>query len=78
MVGQDLAFTGGYAHARGSYLDEQVNLRTDRFFNAQVFNRRQLTALPKIFVKGIRSPKVHTNQKMMIFLHGLNAAATAR
>ncbi len=68
MVGQDLSFTGGYAHARGSYLDEQVNLRTDRFFNAQVFNRRQLTALPKIFVKGIRSPKVHTNQKMMIFL----------
>ncbi len=68
LVGQDLAFTGGYAHARGSYLDDQVHLRTERFFTAEMFNRRQLTALPKIFVDGIRSGKVHTNQKMMIFL----------
>ncbi len=68
MVGQDLAFTGGYAHARGSYLDEEFHLRTDRLNNVQMFNRRQLTALPKILVKGIKSEKVHTNQKMMIFI----------
>jgi hypothetical protein len=68
LTGQDLAFTGGYAHARGSYLDEQVHLRTGRLYTPEMFNRYQLTALPKIFVKGIRSETVHTNQKMMIFL----------
>ena len=68
LVGQDLAFTGGYAHARGSYLDEQVHLRTGRLYTPEMFNRFQLTALPKIFVKGIGGGTVHTNQKMMIFL----------
>lgn len=68
LVGQDLAFTGGYAHARGSYLDEQIHLRSTRFSNPEMFNRYQLTALPRIFVRGIRGGTVHTNQKMMIFL----------
>ncbi len=68
LVGQDLAFTGGLAHARGSYLDEQVFLRARRLSNPLMFNRFQLTALPAISVKGIRSPQVRTNQKMMIFL----------
>ncbi len=53
LTGQDLAFTGGHAHARGSYLDEQVHLRTGRLYTPEMFNRFQLTALPKIFVKGI-------------------------
>jgi hypothetical protein len=68
LTGQDLAFTGGYAHARGSYLDEQVHLRTNRLFTVEMHNRLQLTALPKISVRGIRGSAVHTNQKMMIFL----------
>ncbi len=68
LIGQDLAFTGGLAHARGSYLDEQVHLRTNRFSTFEMFNRRQLTALPKISIRGIRTPRVITNQKMMIFL----------
>jgi hypothetical protein len=68
LVGQDFAFTGGLAHARGSYLDEQVHLRTGRLHTPEMFNRFQLTALPKIFVRGIRGGQVHTNQKMMIFL----------
>ncbi|PKL35457.1 MAG: hypothetical protein CVV44_21880 [Spirochaetae bacterium HGW-Spirochaetae-1] len=68
LTGQDLAFTGGLAHARGSYLDEQIHLRTSRVNNSLMFNRYQLTALPPVYVKGIRSEKVRTNQKMMIFL----------
>ena len=68
LVGQDLAFTGGYAHVRGSYLDEQIHLKTNRFSNFEMFNRYQLTALPKIYVKGVKAERVHTNQKMMIFL----------
>lgn len=68
MVGQDLAFTSSLAHARGSYLDEQIFKRTSRFYNPLMFNRFQLTALPAIYVRGILSARVHTNQKMMIFL----------
>lgn len=67
LVGQDLAFTGGLAHVKGSYLDEQIHNRNNRFMNVQMFNRNQLSALPKIMVKGIKSKKVHTNQKMIIF-----------
>lgn len=67
LFGQDLAFTGGMAHARGSYLDEQSALRITRLFTAEMFNRGQLTALPKIVIPGIRTKNVHTNQKMMIF-----------
>ncbi|MDY6933469.1 MAG: 6-hydroxymethylpterin diphosphokinase MptE-like protein [Spirochaetota bacterium] len=68
LVGQDLAFTNGLAHARGSYLDEEIYLRTYRLYSIQMFNRYQLTALPKIYVDGIKGDRVHTNQKMMIFL----------
>ncbi len=68
LVGQDLAFTGGYAHARGSYLDELIHLRTGRLYSAEMFNRFQLTALPRIVMRGMRSDTVWTNQKMMIFL----------
>jgi hypothetical protein len=67
MVGQDLSFTGGLAHAKGSYLDEQIHNKTYRFNNAQMFNRRQLTYLPPVFLKGVRGGKARTNQKMMIF-----------
>lgn len=69
LIGQDLSFTGGYAHAKGSYLDEQIHNVTNRYKNEQCFNRIQMTALPKIMVKGIKSETVHTNQKMVIFLN---------
>ncbi|HQE58199.1 MAG TPA: DUF115 domain-containing protein [Spirochaetota bacterium] len=67
LTGQDLSFTSGLAHARGSYLDEQMHIKTNRFFSEQDFNRKQLSALPKIFMKGIKSPQIFTNQKMIIF-----------
>jgi hypothetical protein len=67
MVGQDLSFTSGLAHAKGSYLDEQVHNKTYRFNNAEMFNRRQLGFLPKLKLNGVRGEKVITNQKMMIF-----------
>jgi len=41
---------------------------TGRTKNIEMFNRGQITALPKIFVSGIKTPRVHTNQKMIIFL----------
>lgn len=69
LIGQDLAFTGGYAHAKGSYLDEQIHNVSNRLLNVQMINRRQLTALPKIMMDGISTNKVHTNQKMVIFLN---------
>ncbi len=68
LIGQDLAFTDNLAHASGSYLDEEIRLKINRFYNANMFNRYQLNALPKIFVDSIRGEKIATNQKMMIFL----------
>ena len=67
MVGQDLSFTSGLAHAKGSYLDEQIHNRTYKFNNAQMYNRRQLASLPQVYLKGVRGERVFTNQKMMIF-----------
>ncbi|PKL16583.1 MAG: hypothetical protein CVV49_15465, partial [Spirochaetae bacterium HGW-Spirochaetae-5] len=67
MVGQDLSFTSGLAHAKGSYLDEQIHNRTYRFNNAQMYNRRQLASLPPVYLNGVRGMRVLTNQKMMIF-----------
>ncbi len=67
MVGQDLSFTSGLAHAKGSYLDEQIHNRTFKFNNAQMYNRRQLASLPPVYMKGVRGMRVLTNQKMMIF-----------
>lgn len=67
MVGQDLSFTSGLAHAKGSYLDEQIHNRTYKFNNAQMYNRRQLASLPPVYLKGVRGERVRTNQKMMIF-----------
>ncbi len=67
MVGQDLSFTGGLAHCRGSYLDEQIHNRTFRFRNAQMLNRAQLYSLPGIFFPSVRGRVVRTNQKMVIF-----------
>ena len=68
LIGHDLSFTDSLAHVRGSYLDEQVFIRINRFYNSLMFNRSQLYALPAIYVKGIKSERVHTNQKMMIFI----------
>jgi hypothetical protein len=67
MVGQDLSFTSGLAHAKGSYLDEQIHNRTHKLNNAQMYNRRQLASLPPVYLKGVRGERVLTNQKMMIF-----------
>lgn len=69
LVGQDLSFTKGLAHVKGSYLDEQIHNKTMRLNNAQMFNRRQLTFLPKILLPGINGGKVHSNQKMVIFIN---------
>ncbi len=69
MIGQDLGFTNGYAHARGSYLDEQIHYRTNRLITPEMFNRKQLYALPVIKMKGIKNKCINTNQKMMIFLN---------
>lgn len=67
LAGQDFAFTGGRAHVRGSHLDELIHGRTGRLQTAEVFNRRQVRALPPIPVPGIRGNKLETNQKLMIF-----------
>jgi len=68
LTGQDLSFTGGRVHAKGSYMEEQIFLKTNRLVNAEMHNRRQITSVPRTTAKGIRSQSVLTNQKMMIFM----------
>ncbi len=67
MVGQDLSFTQGLAHCKGSYLEEQIHNSTFRFKNAEMFNRLQIHSLPGIFLPSIGGGVVRTNQKMIIF-----------
>ncbi|MFW6366177.1 MAG: motility associated factor glycosyltransferase family protein, partial [Spirochaetota bacterium] len=67
LVGQDLGFTHNLAHCRGSYLDEMMFLKVNRFYNQEMANRRQLRALPAIYQPAIGGGTVQTNQKMMIF-----------
>lgn len=69
LVGQDLSFTSGLAHARGSYLDEQMYKRVNRFNTPQMFNRKQLLFMPKVMVPGKNNYPVHSNSKMMIFIN---------
>ncbi|MFA5519471.1 MAG: 6-hydroxymethylpterin diphosphokinase MptE-like protein, partial [Spirochaetota bacterium] len=69
LVGQDLSFTSGLAHARGAYLDEQMYKRINRFNTPQMFNRKQLSFMPKIMVPGKNNYPVHSNSKMMIFIN---------
>ncbi len=67
IVGQDLAFTDGYAHCRGAILEERLNFKESRFFRRELHNFRQLYALPKLEVKGEDGTVHHTNEKMQIF-----------
>ena len=68
LTGQDLSFTGGRVHPKGSYMEEQIFLKTNRLANAEMHNRKQITSTQRVTAKGIRSPRVVTNQKMMIFM----------
>lgn len=67
LVGQDLAFTDGYAHCRGAVLEERLNFRENRFFRREKHNFRQLTALPKLYQEGYDGKIYQTNEKMKIF-----------
>jgi hypothetical protein len=77
LAGQDLSFSSGLAHARGSYLDEQVHNRVTRLYNAQMMNRFQLSALPPLYVKSIDGGKVRTNSKMIIFMNWFERQAAS-
>ena len=69
LTGQDLSFSSGLAYARGSYLDEKIFNRGSRLENPLMFNRRQLTFLPKVMLPGKRGYPVQSNSKMMIFIN---------
>ena len=67
FVGQDLAFTGGYAHCKGAILEERLNFKESRYFRREKHNYKQLTALPKLTSIGYDGEKYHSNEKMQIF-----------
>lgn len=78
FLGQDLSFTDGYAHCRGAVLEERLNQKESRLFRRELHNHRQLYALPKIAVRGIRGGVHHTNEKMQIFRKWFSDRAKGR
>ncbi|MCS6984411.1 MAG: DUF115 domain-containing protein [Leptospiraceae bacterium] len=67
LVGQDLSFTGGRAHVKGSVLEEMVYTQTNRFTNMELHNFKQMKALPAIYVRSIKGKKLATNAKLRVF-----------
>ncbi|MCB1319661.1 MAG: motility associated factor glycosyltransferase family protein, partial [Leptospiraceae bacterium] len=67
LLGQDLAFTGGQAHARGAVLEDRLNLKESRLFRRQLHNYNQLSALPVRWLPGIQGGQVRTNDKLIMF-----------
>ncbi|MCR9143597.1 MAG: DUF115 domain-containing protein [bacterium] len=68
LVGQDLSFTGGLAHAKGAVLEERLNYKESRLFRRETHNYRQLAALPVRTLPG-KGGQVQANDKLVIF-HG--------
>ncbi len=67
FVGQDLAFTGGFAHCKGAILEERLNFKESRYFRREKHNYSQLSALPKLISIGYDGEEYHSNEKMQIF-----------
>jgi hypothetical protein len=67
MVGQDLSFSDGLAHAKGAVLEERLNWKETRRNRRELHNYRQLTALPKHWETSLSGSKVQTNEKLIIF-----------
>ncbi|MCB1327308.1 MAG: motility associated factor glycosyltransferase family protein [Leptospiraceae bacterium] len=67
LLGQDLAFTGGMAHARGAVLEGRILLREERTFRHELHNYRQLSALPVRYLPSRSGGRLPTNDKLAIF-----------
>lgn len=78
FVGQDLSFTGGFAHCKGAILEERLNYKESRFFRREKHNYLQLHALPQIKVKSYSGETLITNEKMVIFRRWFEDRAKSR
>lgn len=74
LVGQDLAFSFGQAHARGAAMEERVQLQENRRYRMELHNYKQIHYLPKYQVNGFTEVNQETkpitlitNEKMLIF-----------
>lgn len=67
LIGQDMSFPGGLAHAKGAVLEERLNYKESRTFRREMHNYRQLSALPVRFLPAIRGGQTPTNDKLIIF-----------
>ncbi len=67
LVGQDLSFSYGLAHAKGAVLEEQLNFSESRLFRRELHNWRQLSALPPHHLPGQNGKQVASNGKLGIF-----------
>lgn len=77
LVGQDLSFPDKKAHVRGAALEELIFYQTNRFFHIEEHNRKQMTALPPIYLKSIQGKSVVTNAKLVVFAKWFQEKALA-
>ena len=78
LVGQDLSFSFGLAHAKGAILEERLSFKESRIFRRELHNHRQLTALPPHFVKSKSGEMVRTNEKLLLFQKWFEQESTGR
>ncbi|HRP68968.1 MAG TPA: DUF115 domain-containing protein, partial [Turneriella sp.] len=68
LIGQDLSFSNRQAHVKGAVLEAHIFARNNRLHGFERHNLRQMTAMPTLWRKGIRSAKVRTNGKLAMFI----------
>ncbi len=73
LVGQDMSFPGGLAHAKGAVLEERLNYKEGRTFRREMHNYRQLSALPVRWLPAIHGGQTPTNDKLTIFYNWFTA-----
>ncbi|MCB1180241.1 MAG: motility associated factor glycosyltransferase family protein [Leptospiraceae bacterium] len=78
FVGQDLAFTDGFAHCKGAILEERLNYKETRTFRREYHNHKQLFALRKLTINSFDGKDYHTNEKMQIFRKWFEDRANGR
>ncbi len=82
LVGQDLAFSFGQAHAKGAIIEERLNDLESRRFRREYHNFKQLYYLPRYReeaftqLEGAELTHLVTNEKMILFRNWFSSNAT--
>ena len=68
LFGQDLSFTGGRTHTKGSYVEKYWALRNNRFNTSLIGNYKYIHNNLFIKIKSSDNKLINTDRRLMIFL----------